>query len=58
MKRFYKKHIVKVNILNQVFEIQKYDRDPNYDGNLHESSFSGLFDIDGISCLSSDKRSN
>ena len=25
---------------------------------MHESSFSGLFDIDGISCLASDKISN
>jgi hypothetical protein len=41
-----------------VFEILKYDKDPNYDGNLHESSFHSIYEIEGISCLSSDIRNN
>ena len=42
----------------KVFEILKYDKDPNYDGNLHESSFQGIYDIEGISCLASDIKIN
>lgn len=45
-------------IYRVVFEILKYDKDPNYDGNLHESSYHSCYDIEGISYLSSDIRNN
>tara|TARA_B110000503_G_C6956598_1_gene333220 strand:- start:620 stop:757 length:138 start_codon:yes stop_codon:yes gene_type:complete len=42
----------------KVFEILKYDKDPNYDGNLHDTSYQGIYNIDGISCIASDNNIN